>query len=105
MKYLKTYEQINDGNSIYQEGDFVIIDKNKLKKKNLSLNTINYINSLNPTQIIHIDNKSYKNQTYYYFNFKNWNRFFVKIDAIIRKATPEEIEEYKRNQQIEKFNI
>jgi hypothetical protein len=92
MKYLKTYENIFRKKEVYEVGDFVEIDVH-----------INYV----PTKGKISKKLKYTRPATYCITFPYDNcpdMYLIKKD-IIRKLTPEEIEEYKLERDTKKYNL
>jgi len=95
MKYLKYFE------NNYEVGDFVIIDLNKISGNSPAM-SIASDNDYMKAKIIKINNK----QEYpYNIQYDGERRLTVDKNEILRKLTPEEIEEYKIEIQAKKYNL
>jgi len=99
MKYIKTYEDRT--HTKYQKGDMVIIDSDWL------------YNIAEIIRVIPVDyNYSYLEETIYILQAKILNtkgQQFTTLPVtdkeIIRKATPEEMEQYYLEKNIKKYNL
>ena len=100
MKYIKTYEELEYK---YKIGDYVLLDIDAIVGKNI------FNNNLDPKDIpkedkgeISLINKD----LFYEYTVKLFNdECGVDNDEIIRKLTPEEIEEYEIKKASLKYNL
>jgi hypothetical protein len=101
MKHLKSFIHIKENNINYNVGDYVLINTSVDFSENFGLFPF--------AKIIYIDNNTY-NITLYQIETidlfgDDLTTSMTKIESIIRKLTPEEIEEYKKMITQNKFNL
>ena len=99
MKYIKTYETKNIK---YKIGDYVLLDKKIIEDEDLP---DTYALIYNKFKGAHI------NGSYYFYDVKFPNSkgdhdgYEVEYSEIIRKLTPEEIQEYNIKKDSMKYNL
>lgn len=108
MRYIKTFEELDEINLKYDVGDYVILDMDKIKKEEwcsdgkLPIDNIVYIKSfreLGPNQYYHIE----------FYNGMDDDFYLIRDEDILRKATQKEINEFNLKIEIskhtDKYNI
>lgn len=109
MKYIKTYEGRNKDsiNQKYNIGDYVVPYNNRFMGK-LHEFLYNYVCRIEDFRIDDLLDMTYV----YYANIKlpdnmksDYNEYFYFNEDELRPATKQEIEEYKLNQDINKYNL
>jgi len=94
MKYIKTYEKV----SPYKIGDYVELDNDSY-----TITTIGIITNIKSDVFYNGDSRV--NKLVYKIHFDNNEEFFVEGRSIIRKLTPEEIEDFLMKKDVKKYNI
>ena len=111
MKFLKTYEEtINNIIYKYDEGDYVLLNKEEMDKNTIEDNVSPHDLEFFDVKIIKIrttdENGNIHNYLYpYIIETYNNVKCSVKESEIIRKLTDDEIKEYNLKKQIFKYNI
>lgn len=123
MRYLKLFENLEQEyvKPKYNEGDYVLIDVSKISiDLNTSFDTMakvfgkNWIHNDQPVYIHNYENTNskypYEVLTYKYdfdtpMKYQPNNYTSVSEDEIIRKLTPEEIEEFEAKKASVKYNL
>lgn len=99
MKYLKTYEE--KISSIYEINDYVLLTELNFKNKrgwvNLPENSYGKILKI---EVVNVD----KNDISYFVSVED-DYVWISESNIIRKLTPEEIEQYKLEKETDKYNL
>ena len=109
MKHLKKYESIDEfiDELIYKPGDYILLNIPKIKKNIEDYHSFNNIsiknipsNKAKITKIINNDVYPYK------IIFDTTNKSTsIEQDEIIRKLTPEEINDFKFKKNADKYNL